>query len=508
MGFYFPPRANSHTAQSGEETTVNRSASVLTLVLGMFCALPGLSSAVEGAAVDRADRLVDISKCIAHLDGTGNLVRVKSEVDLRHDLAGIAKKYEGKKPILFEKVKGSAYPVLVGLLWNRDVVGSVFGVPKEQIPFAVAKAIGPWRKDKNALASPILDKGPANEVVEPEVDLYKLPIPVHALEDGGPYLDSSLVMVKNPETGGLNISIHRLMVTGKDRLTFLIDPGRHLGAMVELMEKRKEPLPVTINNGVGLAPWLVSSLPRLGDGKHQVASQLIGRPIDLIKAQTVDVPAFADAQFVIEAEILPGLREDEGPFAEVTGYYGAKDKRWVMRVKAITHRKNPVFHTLLSGQEVWNAVGFTAEAKIFSMVKEKVPQLRAVYLPPGGCGFYGAVVQVEKDREGLGKDVIDATFKAFESLQRVVVVDTDVNLYDPIDVEWAMTTRFQPDTNLVVLKNQPGHILNPMVAIDADGKGGTVTKLGIDATAPYPRTKRFERVKFKDVDLTAYQIQE
>jgi 2,5-furandicarboxylate decarboxylase 1 len=465
----------------------------------------GLSPAKGGLPDDVARRLVDLNTCIEFLESAGNLVRVKSEVDLEYDLAGIAKRFEGKKCILFEKVKGSEFPVFMGLLWNRDIVGSVFGVPKEKIPFVLASGIGPWKKDKSALPEQILKKGPANEVIIRDPDLYKLPIPIHALKDGGRYFDSSVVVVKNPETGIPNISIHRLMVTGKDRISFLIDPGRHLGAYLDIMEKRNQPLEVTINNGIGLAPWLVSALPRQGDGKYRIAHHILGRPINFIEAQTVDVPAYADAQFVIEAEILPNVREEEGPFAEVTGYYATREKRWVMRVKAITHRKKPIFHSLLSGQEVWNAVGFTAEAKIFVTVKKEIPQLKAVYLNPGGCGFYGAVVQIEKDREGLGKEVIDATFKAFIPLQRVVVVDSDVNLYDPIDVNWAITTRFNPDTNMVIMKNQWGHILNPMVKVKPDGKSGTVTKVGIDATAPYPRTSRFERVSFKEVDLQNYK---
>jgi len=467
----------------------------------------GLSPAKGGLPDDVARRLVDLNTCIEFLESAGNLVRVKSEVDLEYDLAGIAKRFEGKKCILFEKVKGSEFPVFMGLLWNRDIVGSVFGVPKEKIPFVLASGIGPWKKDKSALPEQILKKGPANEVIIRDPDLYKLPIPIHALKDGGRYLDSSVVVVKNPETGIPNISIHRLMVTGKDRISFLIDPGRHLGAYLDIMEKRNQPLEVTINNGIGLAPWLVSALPRQGDGKYRIAHHILGRPINFIEAQTVDVPAYADAQFVIEAEILPNVREEEGPFAEVTGYYATRDKRWVMRVKAITHRKKPIFHSVLSGQEVWNAVGFTAEAKIFVTVKKEIPQLKAVYLNPGGCGFYGAVVQIEKDREGLGKEVIDATFKAFIPLQRVVVVDSDVNLYDPIDVNWAITTRFNPDTNMVIMKNQWGHILNPMVKVKPDGKSGTVTKVGIDATAPYPRTSRFERVSFKEVDLQNYKTE-
>lgn len=454
-----------------------------------------------------AARLNDLGACIAFLEASGNLLRVRTEVDPKHELAGVARRLEGGKPVLFERVRGSAYPVFTGLLWNRDVVGSLFGLPTARVPFAIADAIGAWRARPEAYPSRMRDSAPANEVVEDKVDLARLPIPVHALKDGGRYLDSSVVVARNPLTGLPNISIHRMMVTKRDRLTFLIDPGRHLGEYVALAERRGEPLPVTINNGVGLAPWIVSSLPRLGDNKHLIANHLGGRPIDLVRAQTVDVPAYADAQFVIEAEILPGVREDEAPFAEVTGYYGGRDKRWVMRVKAITRRRRPVFHTVLSGKEVWNAVGFTAEAAIFAAVHAAIPEVTAVHLPHGGCGFYAAVVQVRNPRPGIAREVIHATFRAFRSLQRVVVVDADVDLFDAVDVDWAITTRFDADAGLVVLPHEDGHILNPVVRINPDGKGGTVTKVGIDATVPHGADRaKFERVEFKRVDLARYDI--
>lgn len=464
------------------------------------------ASAAMSAAVAR--RLVDLGACIEHLEATGKLLRVKTEVDPRHELAGIAKRFEGGQCVLFERVKGSAFPVLVGLLWNREIVGSLFGMAKEQVPFAIANAIGAWQQDKQTMPARLLQQGPANQVVEPTVDLGRLPIPVHALKDGGRYIDSSLVIARNPVTGAPNVSIHRMMVTQRDRLSFLIDPGRHLGEYVELAEQRGEKLPVTINNGLGLAPWIISTLPRLGDGKGMIAHHLIGRPIDLMQAQTIDVPAYADAQWVIEAEILPGVREDEAPFGEVTGYYGERAKRWVMQVKAITRRQAPVFHTLLSGQEVWNAVGFTAEAAIFQAVNRQIPEVRAVFLPPGGCGFYEAVVQVENTRPGIAHEVIRATFRAFRSLQRVIAVDPDVNIFDPIDVDWAVTTRFNADADLLVLPGEEGHILNPMVSINPDGKGGTVTKIGMDAMIPFAEkaSGRFERVSFQAVDLGNYEI--
>ncbi len=332
---------------------------------------------------DKAQRLTGLNSCIEFLEKSGNLARVKTPVSSKYELAGIAKKFEGQKCILFERVKGNKYPVLVGLLWNRDIVGELFRTPREKVPFEIAEAIGSWHKDKEKFPFRILPKGPSNEIVEDDVNLYKLPIPVHALQDGGRYLDSSVVVVKNPETGIPNISIHRMMVARKDRLTFLIDPGRHLGAYLDIMERRNKPLPVTINNGVGLASWLASSVPGQGDGKYGIANHIVGRSINFVKAQTVDAPAYADAQFVIEAEILPNIREKEGPFAEVTGYYASRARRWVMRVLAVTRRRNPIFHSLLSGKEVWNAVGFTAEAKIFNDVKKKIPQLKAVYLDHG-----------------------------------------------------------------------------------------------------------------------------
>ena len=452
-----------------------------------------------------ADRLSDLTACIDFLDRAGQLIRVRSEVDPVFELAGIARQLEGTGCVLFERVRGSRFPVLCGLLADRDTVGQLFALPAAQVPFAIADAVSAWKKDPAALAPRLLDQAPANEVIAAP-DLQALPIPQHALKDGGRYLDASLVVARNPRSGGLNISVHRMMVTGRDRLSFLIDPGRHLGDYVQIAEERGVPLEVSICNGAGLAAWFAGALPRLGDNKHHVAHHLIGRPLDMVRGQTVNVPAFANAQFVIEAEVLPGLREEEGPFGEVTGFYGGRDRRWVMQVKAITHRKSPVLHTVLSGPEVWNTVGLTAEAAIYRALKARHPEVTAVFLPPGGCGFYVAVIQVDAPAPGAGQQIIREAFAAFRSLQRVVVVDSDVNIFDPVDVDWAITTRFNADTGLLILPGEEGHILNPMVSIAEDGKSGTVTKIGMDATVPPGDPARFERVGYQPVDLRDHDI--
>ena len=454
-----------------------------------------------------AQRLLDLAAAVDFLRRNRKLVHVRSEVDPVLELAGIARRFEGRECVLFERVRGSPYPVLAGVLWNRDTVGGLFGVSAHEVPFVISRALAAWQRDKQAMPCRMLESGPANEVIESEVDLSRLPIPHHALKDGGRYLDSSVVVARNPETGVCNVSIHRMMVVGKDRLTFVIDPERHIEKYAEIAERRGEPLPLTINNGIGLAPWIVSALPRTGDGKHTVAHHLLGQPIDWIMAQSVDVPAYSEAQFVIEAELIPGEREDDGPFAEVTGYYAGRARLSVLRVKAITRRETPIYQTILSGHEVWNAVGFTAEAAIFNAVRARIPEVTAVFLPPGGCGFYEAIVTARNTRPGIAKDVIREAFRAFHSLQRVVVVDTDVDIHDPVDVDWAISTRFNPDVDIVLLPGETGHIRNPMVRPAADGKGGTVTKFGMDAMVPFGAEKGlFERVSFQDVDLAKHDI--
>lgn len=473
------------------------------LLIGAFC--------VQAAQPPEViERLKDMSATIKFLEKTGQLVRVKTEVDPNLELAGIAKKFEGQqKVVLFEKVKGSAYPVVVGFLWNRDLVASVFNTTKDKVVFDIGTAVGSWKK--SPMGTDTVRSGPANEVIKKgkDVNLYELPAPVHAEKDGGRYLDCSVIIANDPDTGIPNAHIARLMITAKDRMTLLIDHGRHIEDYVMRAEKAGKPVQITINNGVALGPWLASTFPRgaaPGD-KMNLASSMVGEKIRLLKAQTVDTFGLADSQFVIEAEILPNIREPEGPFGEVTGYYAEKDNRYVVKVKAITHRKNAIFHTLLGGKEVYNAVGLTAEAKVFMNVSGLVPAVKAVNFTHGGGAFYHAVVQLKnaKDRvgyrEGFSKNVIMATFAAWPTLKQVVVVDDDVDIFNAEDVEWAIAGRCDFEKDLIFIKEGYGHELSPVT------NNNLVTKLGIDATAPYPWKQKYDRVTFKEVNLNKYNIE-
>ena len=446
--------------------------------------------------------LTDLGACIEQLAASGDLVRVQSEVDPVHELAGIAYHFEGQEVVLCERVKGHTFPVLIGLYWNRAVLARLFDCPVEQLPFVVADAVQAWQT--NPIEPVVVAQGPANEVIEDEVNLYNLPIPTHALDDGGPYIDAAIVIGRDPDTGVRNASIYRALVTGRDRMTIQLDAGRHIRDYYERIEQRGQPLEVTLSAGVGPAIHVASIVPASAAGIDKdelgVVSSFTGEPLKLLRSQTVEAEGLAEAQFILECEMLPNVREPEGPFAEVTGYYAGRDDRWVVRVKKITRRRNPVWQTILSGKEVFNSVGLVGEAAVYRLVSRQVRDVQAVYFSHGGCGFYHAIVQLKKSMEGTAKNAIMATFAAFPSLKMVTAVDDDVDLTNAEDVEWAMATRFRPETGLITIPAARGHELNPST------DKGLGMKIGFDATAPHPRPKAFERVKMAKVDISTLDI--
>lgn len=453
--------------------------------------------------MDLAKRgLTDLQSYIAFLEKHNQLVRVKSPVDATHTLAGIAKKFEGGKVVLFEQVKGHDYPVLIGLYWNRPLLAKFLNTTSERLPFTLGDEIRAWRQKP---MPPVMSKnGPANEVVETDPDLTKLPIPVHAEKDGGPYLTSSAVIAKDPDTGVRNVSIHRMMVVGPKRIRFLLEELGHLMDYFKRAEAKGLPLELTVNNGVGLPMTAASAVPAsaapVDADELGIASQLLGEPLELIEAQTVGVEAVAKAQFVIEGRVLPNVRELEGPFAEVTGYYCTVEPRWVFEVTAITRRREPVFHSILSGLEVYNSFSMIAEAGIFEQVHRQVPQVSALHLSDASVP-YNLVVQVDKDVEGCQTDAIMAAFEALPFLKTVTAVDTDVDIFSLADVEWAVATRCRYEKDLTFIHDGVGHRLNPMVENDR------WTRVGVDATVPLPRDERFGRASMKDVDLSKFDIE-
>lgn len=445
---------------------------------------------------------MDLNKCLKLLEEKGRLIRVKSEVNLKHELAGVASKLEGNEVVVFENIKGYDTPLVMGLFWNRENLGLIYDCSSKQLPFKISDAI----KGIDNIENPFeyVEDAPAQEVVNLESDIYEIPVPTLALEDGGPYFANSVVIAKDPDTGVRNTSVHRLMVTGKNRMGILMDYGRHLRDYYERAEAKGKSLEITINCGVSPSIYIAAITPSsavaIDKDELAVAAVLDNQAVKLCKGKTVNVEGIAEAQYIIEAEILPYTRETEGPFGEVTGYYALQEDRWVVHVKAITRRIKPIACNLLPRKEVWNSVGLTAEANIFQSVSKQMPGLKDVYLSHGGSGFYYAVIQIDPPKNGMAKNAILSTFAAFPPLQMVTAVNSDVDIYDSDDVFRAMSTRCRFDEDIIHIPKCFGHELNP--ATD----NGIGAKIGFDCTHPIPKPKAFDRVKFMDVDLKDYYI--
>ncbi len=449
------------------------------------------------------NHLHDLAAIIADIDASGRLARVRSEVDPRHELAGVAANLEGgRKAVLFEKVKGHRWPVFAGLYWNRGLLAELMRKDERALPQYVADSIAKWQRDPVEPA--VVKSGPVLEVTERDVDLGKIPVPVHALKDAGPYLSAAVVIAKDPESGIRNASIQRFQVVNRNTLHVNIDAGRHLETYLERAGRLGRSLWITLNCGVGPGLHFAAATPAeaapIDRDELGIASEFHGAPLELVPGTESDVEMAAHAMWALECEMIPGELAPEGPFAEVTGYYATVAPRPVVHVRRIHRRAAPVFQTILPGAEVWNSVGLLGEANALALLRRQVPGVRDVYFTHGGGGFYHAVVQIVPQHAGWSKQAILAAFAAFPPLKIVTVVDDDVDIRNAQDVEWAMATRHDPATGIVRIDNAFGHGLNPSFP------NYVGPKVGFDATQPFPKRAEYERVAFKPVAFAAYDI--
>ncbi len=444
---------------------------------------------------------MDLKDCLVKMEQAGRLTHVKTQVDAVHELAGVAAAMEGGKALVFDRVRGYDYPVTTGMWWNRENVAAIFDTPAPELSALFAKAITALHQ---APVAPVLvEDAPAQYEFMERPDLGRIPVPTHALEDGGPYFSNCVIIARDPDTGVRNTSVHRLMVSGPDRLGILMDVGRHLRDYYERCEARGLPLEITINNGVHPAYFVAATTPSsaapIDVDELAVASYLLGEPARLCRSRTVAVEGIADAQMILEAEILPFVREPEGPFGEVSGYYATREDRWVVRVKAISLNREPVIHMLHPGIEVLNGQGLGIEANLLQSIGKKVKGLKNVYLSHGG-NHYHMVLQMDPPYNGMAKNAIMAAFVEFSDLQMVTVVNSDVDIYDPSDVEFAMATRMDPAQDVVIIPGVFAHELNPVV------KGNVSAKIGFDCTYPVPKPSCYNRIAFQKINMADYEL--
>ncbi len=460
----------------------------------------------------------------------GELVSTSAEVDPEAELAAVYRKVGAGVPVQppapagpamrFERVKGFDVPVVAGVLGTRRRVALLLGAAPERVAFRLLEAL------EHPAAPVEVADAPCQEVaIRAPLDLRRIvPAPTNTRLDAGPYITMGLLRAHDPETGAADVTIHRLCVQGPDRLSVYFAPGRHIDVFRAKAEARGEALPVSISIGMDPAVYLAACFEPpatpLGFDELAIAGGLRGRPVRLARCVTQPVEAIADAEFVIEGEILPGerIREDVQTdtgysMPEFPGYMGrAQAALPVIRVTAVTHRRAPILQTIVGpGLEHCQLAGIPTEASILQMAERAMPgRVRNVYCHPAGGGKYLAILQFRKAEardEGRQRQAALVAFAAFPELKHVILVDDDVDLFNTDEVLWAMTTRYQGDASTVFIPGVRCHPLDPSQSPEFSPSirgEGISCKTIFDCTAPWAMKEQFRRAEFDDADPGRY----
>ena len=416
----------------------------------------------------------DLRQWLAYLSASDRLALASPGLALHHQVAAVAKRLENDTAVLFPSPDQHAVPVVANLLADRGWIAESLGIDQDQLLARYQHAVReplPWTE---------VAAGPVQEVVHREVDIARqLPVPTHNELDSGPYIAAGLMIARNPENGIQNVSIHRCQINGKDRVGVLLLP-RHTLAYAEMAARHDQALEIAIVIGVDPASLLASqAIVPLDFDEMTIAGALHGAPVEMVKCLTNQVRVPARAEIVLEGRILPGEAEPEGPFGEFPQYYGRRADRHVIQIDAISHRRRPIFHTIVGGGvEHLLLGGVPREATLLDSLQRNFPCVRDVHLSRGGVCRYHLVVKVDRPQPGQAKNVLMGAFAGHYDVKQVIVVDGDVDIHNPDEVEWAVATRFQADRDLVVVAGSQGSKLDPTTD---DGVGA---KMGLDATVP------------------------
>ena len=476
--------------------------------------------------------ITDLRGAIELLRGTpGQLVETDTPVEPSAQLAGIYRhvgaggtvmRPTGTGPaMLFHSVNGHPdASVVIGLLASRERVSLLLDCPKEELGKRM------WESVSNPVPPVLGEEAPCQEVVhyadDPDFDLFQLiPAPTNTPDDAGPYITMGMCYAAHPDTGKYDVTIHRMCIQSRDTLSIYFVPGsRHIGAMAQRAGELGVPLPISVSIGVDPAIEIGSCFEPpttpLGYDELAIAGALRGEPVRLCRCLTEDALAIANAEYVIEGEILPGvfIEEDQNSHTgcampEFPGYTGpAYPTCSVIRVKAVTHRAHPIMQTCIGpSEEHVSMAGIPTEASIYGMIEKAMPgRLQNVYCPSCGGGKYMAVLQFAKTQpsdEGRQRQAALLSFSAFSELKHVILVDEDVDPFDMSDVLWAMNTRFQGDADIVTIPGVRCHPLDPSNQPSCSPSirdKGIACKTIFDCTVPYSEKARFRRARFEEVD--------
>jgi len=436
---------------------------------------------------------------LGKLESQNEIVHITDELSPIFEISSVLKAFSGGPVLFFENVEG----------YRVKVVGNVCGTRNRICSALKTSSEGLYGRLLDALRSPkppkIVEDAPVKEVQE-EPNLSKIPVLVHSEGDAGAYITSAVVSARSVDGKIENVSIHRLLVLDDKRLTIRLVP-RQLFKLWSMAKEGERDLDVAISIGVHPALLLAAaSSPPFGVSEYDVANKLLGGSLRLVKCEKVDAYAPAEAELILEGRISFREEVEEGPFVDITGTYDIRRMQPLVEVVNVMHRQDYVYQALLpGGPEHRLLMGLPRETSIYESVSKVVPKVKAVNLSSGGCGWLHAVISIDKQTDGDAKNALLAAFVGHPSLKHAVVVDSDIDVFNLEDVEWAIALRFQADEDLVIIPKARGSTLDP----SADQEHGLTSKMGIDATRPLgvPR-ENFEKAKIPTTKRAAKIISE
>jgi 2,5-furandicarboxylate decarboxylase 1 len=436
---------------------------------------------------------------IAVLELNGQLVRIQKKISLNHELANVAAavQRQGRGASYFVDPEASAWPIFSGGVGSPMLAALALECDISSITDKMEYVLDPV----NAIAPlPQVEASwKANKIGGEEVNLNKIPIPTHGAHDGGPFITGGITIAKDPVSGRGNLSYNRMQVLGPRTLGFNVNEWRHVMQFYKVQEAKNEPLEIAIAIGVDPAISIAAGA-RYDDDELHIAGAIRGTGVPVTRGVTVDLMIPAEAEIVIEGYLPPHQRRKEGPLAEFHGYYGDLWESPVFEVTTICFRDNPIFQTIIPGHDEHIYIGnvLPREPLLLRFVKHVSQNVVGLHIPPYGNGF-SAIVQVEKSNPGEPKNIALGAFTAHVNIKKVIVVDQDVNIYDPTDVLWALTNRVDWSKDVFYIPGAQGHEMDPT----ADERG-VHTKIGIDATYKPERRDYGERIRYPEVDLNQY----
>jgi UbiD family decarboxylase len=433
--------------------------------------------------------LIDLRSYLQQIQDQGELVRVHAPISRDYEIAGVLKKLE-PKPVLFENVVDSDFRIAGNLFCSKAAFASYLGLQTSDIIPSLARAI-----DEKSPCE-IVTQAPCQEVVLTDPDLEQMPILRYCQGDGGRYISSGIVIARHPEYGQ-NMDFHRCMQISGKEMAMRVVKGRHFDTF--LNDLGKVDVAVCIGNAPNVLAAAATSV-EVGVDELEIANAL--EPLQVVRARCSDLYIPAECEFVLEGTVVADRRHAEGPFIDLTGTYDIVRNEPVFIVKAITHRRDAIWHALLPGAlEHKLLMGMPREPTIYKKVNEVV-RCVDVNVNPGGCSWLHAIVQIDKQSELDGMSAIQAAFEGHRSCKHVFIVDRTL-IFTILSRSSGSGDRFQGDRSLVIKDKEPGSSLDP----SADPQTHLTTKIGFDLTKPLLSAQgTYEKAPFPEVDLKRFNL--